>query len=171
MIIVESKYFGSLECAEDKVITFEHGLIAFEEAKRYILIENQDPENPLWWLQAVDRPELAFVVMNPFIFKPDYEFEISPADLEELGIEKQEDVVALVIVVVPEDVRKMTANLLAPVIFNARLKKGKQIVLQDKQYSTKHLILAELQKKDAKGTKQGKSKEGCGRACTNQKKG
>ncbi len=169
-MIVESRYFGSLECAEDKIIAFEHGLIAFEHAKRYIMIENQDPENPLWWLQAVDDPELAFVVINPFIFKTDYEFELSPEDVEELAIEKQEDVVVLVIAVVPEDVRNMTANLLAPVIFNARLKKGKQIVLQDKQYSTKHLILAELQKKDAKETKQCKSEEGCGHARTNQKK-
>ena len=170
-MIIESKYFGELEFAEEKIITFAHGLIAFAQMKRFILIENQDPENPLWWLQSIDEPELAFVVINPFAFKADYEFELSPEDVEELAIQSQEDIVILAIVVVPEEVKKMTANLLAPVIFNARLKKGKQIVLQDKQYTTRHLIMEELQKtQQAQETKRAKRAEKAGKVPETQKK-
>lgn len=159
-MILQSKYLGKLEFAEEKIFTFDHGLIAFEHMKRYILIENKDPENPLWWLQSADDPELVFVVINPFSFRPDFDFELSQEDVEELGIEKPEDVAVFAITVVPKDIRKMTANLLAPVVFNARLKKGKQIVLQDKQYSTRHLILEEL------GKLQGTDKGGCCHAGT-----
>jgi len=170
-MIIESKYFGELEFAEEKIITFAHGLIAFAQMKRFILIENQDSENPLWWLQSIDEPELAFVVINPFAFKADYEFELSPEDVEELAIQSQEDIVILAIVVVPEEVKKMTANLLAPVIFNARLKKGKQIVLQDKQYTTRHLIMEELQKtQQAQETKRAKRAEKAGKVPETQKK-
>lgn len=170
-MIIESKYFGELEFAEEKIITFTHGLIAFAQMKRFILIENQDSENPLWWLQSIDEPELAFVVINPFAFKADYEFELSPEDVEELAIQSQEDIVILAIVVVPEEVKKMTANLLAPVIFNARLKKGKQIVLQDKQYTTRHLIMEELQKtQQAQETKRAKRAEKAGKVPETQKK-
>ena len=38
----------------------------------------------------------------------------------------------------------MTANLLAPVIINTKNLKGKQIILDDKRYKTKHYILEEL---------------------------
>jgi flagellar assembly factor FliW len=145
-MILQSKYFGRIEFAEEKIVTFERGIIAFEEMKRFFIIDNEDENNPLWWLQSVDDPEILFVVINPFTFKPDYDFELSPQDAEELQIEKPEDVVVLAIVVVPEDIKQMTANLLAPVIINIRQRKGKQIVLQDKRYSTKHLIIEELAK-------------------------
>jgi flagellar assembly factor FliW len=178
-MLIKSKYFGELEFTEEKIITFEHGLIAFEQMKRFILI-GQDSENSLWWLHSVEDPELAFVVINPFIFKPDYKFELTPEDVEELEIQNQEEVVILAIVVVPEEVKKMTANLLAPVIFNARLKKGKQIVLQDKEYTTRHFIMEELQKtqkaeKAEQGSKiqeakQDSSKGVHSHASTNQKK-
>jgi len=145
-MLLETKNFGTLEIKEDKVITFSQGIIAFEEMKRYILIENKDKENPIWWLQSVDRSDLAFPTINPFYFKPDYEFDISASGVEELGIVEKEDVIVLSIVVIPEDLKKMTANLLAPLIINVKTKKGKQLVLQDKNYTTKHYIFAELKK-------------------------
>jgi len=143
---IETKNFGAIEVQEDQVLTFAQGLYAFEEKKRYVLLENEDPENPLWWLQSLDDPNLVFVLINPFLFKPDYEFDLSDEDVEELGIQKLEEVVVFSLVVIPDDIKKMTANLLAPLIINATTKKGKQIVLLNKNYSTKHLILEELQK-------------------------
>lgn len=164
-MIIETKHFGSLEVTEDRVITFPQGLYAFEQKQRYILLENQDPGNPLWWLQSLDDPALVFVLLNPFLFKPDYEFELSAEDVEELGLENPREAVVFCLVVIPQDVRKMTANLLAPIIINAQLKKGKQVVLLNKNYTTKHLILEELQK-----TKQNSRGEGCSHAGFNQKK-
>ncbi len=44
------------------------------------------------------------------------------------------------IVVVPEDIRKMTANLLGPIIINHKEKLGKQVILDDSRYTTKHFL-------------------------------
>lgn len=170
-MLIETKFFGALEVQEDRVITFNQGLFAFEERKRYILLENEDPENPLWWLQSLDDPKLVFVLINPFLFKPDYEFDLSDEDVEELGLQKPEETVVFSLVVIPEDVKKMTANLLAPLIINAQTKKGKQIVLLNSNYSTKHLVLKELQKVKKKGSdKPNVAGEGCSHVSSDEKK-
>lgn len=145
-MIIQSKHFGRLEFAEERIITFPRGLIAFEQIKRYIIIENSEKENPISWLQSVDDPELAFVIINPFIFKADYGFDLSVDDVEELGLTNPQDAVVLSIVVIPGEAKKMTANLLAPLVINVQSKKGKQVVLQDKNFTTRHVIFDELQK-------------------------
>lgn len=170
-MLVETKHFGKLEVQDDQVIIFPHGLYAFEEKKRYVLLQNEDPENPLWWLQSLDDVNLAFVLINPFLFKPDYEFDLADEDVEELGSPKPEDVVVFSLVVIPDDLKKMTANLLAPIIINAKTKKGKQVVLLKKNYSTKHLIFEELQKmKEKSGGAHNVTGEGSGHVGFDQKK-
>lgn len=146
-----TKHFGEIEIADDKIITFSQGLIAFEEKKRFIIINDEDKNTPLAWLQSLDDPYLAFVIMNPFLFKKKYDIELSQEVVEELDIQEQKDVAVFAIVVVPKDINKMTANLLAPLIINERNRKGKQVVLNDKRYSTKHLIKEELKKNNQGG--------------------
>jgi flagellar assembly factor FliW len=162
-MIIQSKHFGRLEFAEERIITFPRGLIAFEQMKRYIIIENSEKENPFWWLQSVDNPDLVFVIISPFIFKPDYGFDLPPEEVEELGLESPQDAVVFSIVVVPKEIKKTTANLLAPLVINAKAKKGKQLILQDKDknYTTKHLIFGKRQQQG-----QAKSGKGCNDART-----
>ena len=117
-MFLETRNFGRIELPEDKIITFKNGLVAFAGMTRYSIIEHEDKDIPLAWLQSAEDPELAFTVINPFLVRPDYEFELSPAERAELKIKKTEDVAVLTIVVVPEDIRKMTTNLLAPLVIN-----------------------------------------------------
>ncbi len=81
------------------------------------------------------------MVVSPFEFKKDYSFELSEEDKEELKIE--EDVAVYSIVTIHSDVTKSTMNLLAPVIINPAQRVGKQVVLQQTGYITKHLIWTE----------------------------
>jgi flagellar assembly factor FliW len=60
-----------------------------------------------------------------------------------LGAETSEDIVVYAIVVIPEDISKMTANLKAPVIFNMKDKKGKQVILDSSKYSMRHYIMGQ----------------------------
>jgi flagellar assembly factor FliW len=142
-VILNTKHFGEIEIDESQIITFEDGLLGFEHIKRYILIQNPDKEVPFHWLQAVDDPELAFVVTIPFLFKEDYEFDIPDKVIKQLGIEKHEDVVIYSIAVVPEDIKEMTINLQGPLIIHGKNKKGKQIVLDNNAYSLKYRIFKE----------------------------
>lgn len=145
---LNTRHFGEIQIDKVRIITFPEGLLGFEDKREFIIINSTEEGLPFQWLQSIDDPGLAFVIINPFLFRKDYEFDISQSVVEMLKIEDQKDLIIYTIVVIPEDISKMTANLAGPIIINTNHKLGKQIVLEDKRYKTKHLILEEL--KDVK---------------------
>lgn len=127
---IATKFLGEVEIIEQDILTFEHGLLGLEEEKKFILLPI-DADLPLAILQSVERPEIGFVVAYPFAFKKDYSFDISEEDLEQLHLEKEENVLTYSIVTMKDTFQDSTINLLAPLIINMEKKYGKQIVLQD----------------------------------------
>lgn len=132
--------FGEIEIDKETIIDFPEGLLGFEDEKEFTIINTQEEEAPFLWLQSINSPELVFVIMNPFFAFPDYEIKIPKSVQEKLEIESEKDVVIYSILVVPEDMEKMTANLLGPIIINTRKNLGKQVILDDDRYSTKHYV-------------------------------
>lgn len=145
-MILKTNYFGEIEINEEDIITFADGIPGFEDLSKYLIIENSDKDVPFKWLQSVDDSNLTFVIINPFAFKEDYEFELPKNVIKKLNIKSHEDIKIYTIVIVPEDVEKMTANLAAPIVINAVNKKGKQVLLEDSPYHKRHLILEEMKK-------------------------
>ncbi len=143
-MILNTSHFGEIEIDEKAIILFEDGIPGFEGLHKYVVIQNPDHEVPFHWLQCIEETELAFVITNPFVFKKSYDFELSKTVIERLKIEAPTDISVYTIVVVPEDITKMTANLMAPVIINNKHSIGKQIVLENASYHTKHVILDEM---------------------------
>lgn len=137
---LNTKNFGELDIDEEKVIAFPEGLPGFEEEKEFVIINNEDEENPFCWLQSVKNPDLAFVIVDPFFVFSDYSVDLSKTVQEKLKIKDEKDVAVYSIVVVPEDLKKMTANLLGPIVINVRERLGKQVILDDPRYTTKHYI-------------------------------
>ncbi len=135
-MIVKTKRFGDLNIEEQDIITMIGGLPGFEDNTKYVLLDHDD-KSPYKWLQSLENPELAFVVMEPFIFFEDYQFELSQNDIRELEVARPEDVAVLVILVIPEDPRKMTANIKAPLVLNMTKMKGKQVILNNDAYPVK----------------------------------
>ncbi|WP_144788487.1 flagellar assembly protein FliW [Lysinibacillus fusiformis] len=127
---IATKFLGEVEIVEQDILTFEHGLLGLEEDRKFILLPI-DADLPLAILQSVERPEIGFVVAYPFAFKKDYSFDISEEDLEQLHLEKEENVLTYSIVTMKDTFQDSTINLLAPLIINMEKKCGKQIVLQD----------------------------------------
>ena len=142
---LDTKHFGEIEIGEEKIISFPEGIPGFEDQKRFVIINNHDSENPFGWLQAVDNGSLSFVVINPFLVKPDYDFVLSQSVEEKLKIRNEKDVAVYTIAVIPEDIKKITINLSGPVIINVKEKLGKQIILNDEKYSTKYYIFGQGQ--------------------------
>lgn len=147
-MLLKTKHFGEIEIEENNVLKFDNGLPGFEPCKKYILLKNGDEASPFKWLQCVDHPELAFAVADPFPIVRDYDFELDDECAKSLGIEKSEDVAVYVIVVVPEDYKKMSMNLKAPLIINSRNNKGAQIILDTGKYTVRHYILDELHRQE-----------------------
>lgn len=140
--------FGEIEIDEGDIITFPEGIPGFEEYKRFIVINNPDEENPFDWLQSVENEDLAFVIINPFFVFPDYDITIPESAIEKLKIKDETDVFVYTIVVVPENLEDMTTNLSGPIIINGKEKLGKQVILEDNRYTTKHHI---FEKEESRG--------------------
>ncbi len=131
--------FGEIEVNDDKILHFPEGIIGFHSLKRFVLIGKES--QLVMWLQAVDNPKIAFIVVNPFLFEPDYNPKLTHEDMQFLKVDNSNDLHILSIIVVPEDPQKMTANLLGPIVINTKEKIGKQVILLDGNYSVKHPIV------------------------------
>lgn len=126
---------------EKPQILFPQGLYGFEEYTNFIL---QDSEcEPFMWLQSEQESSLAFLVVDPFLFFPDYEIDVDDKSLKELGITKPEDVYVLSIITISKTrPLGITANLQGPVVINKKNNKARQVVLLDSKWRTKHDLLA-----------------------------
>ena len=126
MVRFETSRFGKLEVSEDKIIRFPGGLLGFPQVKQYVLIDYED--TPVKWLQAVDDPAVAFIVMEPTLLVQDFVINLDAATRRALDLETEEDLAVLAIVRVQDG--RVLANLKGPLLFNSRLKTGLQIVLE-----------------------------------------
>ena len=138
---IATKNFGDIEVREDQVITFSPGLLGFSEFHRYVLIEHGH-ESPFLWLQCVDKPDLAFVVIDPLYVLPDYKVSLINGIQKELDVKNLQDLKILVILTIPPGrPQEMTANLMGPLLINLTNRRGKQLVIENSTYSHKHLVL------------------------------
>ncbi|HEY5586494.1 MAG TPA: flagellar assembly protein FliW [Ruminiclostridium sp.] len=147
-MIIETKHFGEIEINEENILNFEEGIPGFEDTHRFGIVSSEDPESPFCWIQAIEKPELAFPLVDPFAIKKDYDFELKDEFINSLGIEGATQVAVFAIVVVPDDIKKMSMNLKAPIIVNTVNKKAAQTILDSDKYTVRHFILDEFQKQE-----------------------
>lgn len=126
--------FGEIEINDDMCFNMVNPILGYENEFCYVLIEHKENSN-FRWLQSVQSPELAFPVTIAGSFGIDYAFELPDQVQEELEIYDIDDLLVLNMVVIPhENPRASTINLLAPLIFNVKTKKGSQIILTGTGY-------------------------------------
>jgi len=145
-----SPRFGEIEVQEDDIIRFPSGILGFEHVHHYLLLEHS-PGSVFHILQGVDDPAVAFVLIDPRTFRPDYQVAVARESVKDLELEDGEEAAVFAIVTVPHgDPAGMTANLQAPVLINPRKRLGCQLVLPEGPYGLRHPILAEMQAAAAK---------------------
>jgi flagellar assembly factor FliW len=132
--------FGEIEVNENEIMAFSAGIPGFEHLHLFTIIKT-DEELPFSFLQAVEDGDIAFIVINPFEFYPSYEFDISEELQSELKIRNEQDLIILTILSVQGNIEEATVNLLAPILCNAREMLGKQVILHDTDYTTKHKLV------------------------------
>lgn len=145
-MIIETYTMGKLEVSEDQIYHFPKGIPGFDEETDFALIAM--PDTPFWVLQSVKEQGLSFLLGDPFVFYPAYEFELPDDEAEELAINSE--VLVRCILTLKEDVEASTINLLAPIVLNPTGLIGKQIVLHSGPYHTKHSLLQEQPAVDGK---------------------
>ena len=143
MLKITTSRFGDIEVDEKKIVHFKDGIPAFEDEHEFIILPYED-DSPYYFMQSVKSPDLAFLLTIPFLFFPDYTFEIDDATVKELEIKEHEHVIYYSMITIPNgSIRYMTANLLAPVVLNSENMQAKQVVLDKSNYTTKHRLFPE----------------------------
>ncbi len=139
---VKTKAYGEIDADERQLVSFPGGLLGFEKFKDYILLDAR--QKPFFYLQSIDVPDLAFILIDPFLFRPDYSLDVNDDSLDDIGVSHPDEVLIFAIVTVPVEGGSVTANLMGPLIINKANRLGIQTVLGDSRWRVKHDIMAEL---------------------------
>ena len=140
-IRIATQRFGEMEFAEESVITVLGGVIGFPALLRYVLIQRPN-DAPFYWLQSLDDPTMALVLVNPTLFKADYDPVLPEALYEELSAGRDQ-ISLFAIVTIPQGrPQDMTANLLGPLAINPAARLARQLVLDDRLYTHRQPIMS-----------------------------
>ncbi len=145
---IRTKPFGEIEIEEKQIIDFPDGILGFEDVKQFAILDDTHSGSPFRWMQAVNEPGLAFVVILISDFMADYELNISQSDYEVIRAKPEDEILVFSIVTVPEDYKNMTANLMGPVIINPAKKMGKQAISLSDKYGVRHRIIENMKRVD-----------------------
>ncbi len=124
---------------KEEVITFPSGLVGCEQWKRFRLVSEPETE-PFLRLESLDDEQVGFLVVDPFVFVPDYEFRINDNDSADLRLAGASNARVLVILTIKDNPLQVTGNLLGPLVINLKEKLGKQLVLGESTYSVRHPV-------------------------------
>ena len=137
-----TRVFGTIDIADDKVITMDKGMIGFPDLTHFALIfdeEKKDKAFKIMWLQSMDDGNVAFPVIDPVHFIEDYNPSVNEEIIAPLGEFNEENTYLLVTVTVPKKVEDFSVNLKAPIVINTDTNRGAQVITED-DYPVKYKI-------------------------------
>lgn len=135
-----TKYFGEIEYEKTDVLSFPKGLFAFEGEKEFLLLPFEGGESALLCLQSLADPDLAFVVMNPFMVNPAYAPVLQKEELKTLGVADSRELCYYVLCVVKSPAAESTLNMKCPVVINDDTRQAMQVILEGDTYGMRHRL-------------------------------
>ncbi len=138
-VTVELPRFGACMYADSDVIEFPWGLPGFATLRRWLPL-NVESHPSFIWLQSLDDPAVALPTADPWLIFEDYEPKLPAYAFTSLEIREASDFTTLCVVVVTKNADEMTMNLMAPIVVNLRNRKGRQIMLDNVNYSAREPI-------------------------------
>ena len=137
---VQTDYYGTVEYDEEDLVIFEDGLFGFHHLTRFLPLFLKEDEDTMILLVSVEKPEVAFVLINPIILCPEYFPELSPEELSCLGVSDSGELSYYAICVVKKDYVENTVNLKCPLAINPITRRGMQVILEQSHYEFRHLF-------------------------------
>lgn len=150
---IQTKWFGEIEIDRDKVITFDRGIIGFDEFKEFTVVYDaqKDAQSSTMWLQSLDEVSLALPVIKPELIFEHYDPIVEDELINSLGENiKDAELLVLVTLTVTQDIKEMTCNLKAPIIINVDTMKGIQLIADNDDYMVRYPIYNILEQKSGK---------------------
>lgn len=124
-MLIRTTRFGQIEIEPEDILRFPDGLFGLADYQHWVLLHDGENE-ALGWLQSTSRPDLAFAVVSPRRFVPNYQLRMSRRELERLAAVDTKSVHLLAIV--GKNERGMTLNLKAPLVIHLPQRLGRQVV-------------------------------------------
>lgn len=154
---IETTRFGSIDVDPEQIITFPKGIPSFEEYKQYALIPaDEAKDNPFYFMQSLEEPDLCFFLLDPFQFFKEYQVELDEPTIADLEITSPEDVLIFTLVTARGSLKDATTNLKGPLVINMKKRIGKQILLDKTGYLIKQPLFVTKQAEPAQEVVQGK---------------
>ncbi len=136
-MIFESKNLGTIEYTKEDLITFDKGILAFEDKKEFVIIRNEETE--FYYLQSLEDANITFILIDLKDTMPNYNPEVAVEQLNDLG-EINNNLGIYNICTVQDEIKDMTVNLVGPIVVNLDTRKGKQVIVTKDEYSIKHRL-------------------------------
>jgi flagellar assembly factor FliW len=145
---VATTRFGEVAVPEEDVFNLRWGLPGFGFLREFVILALEE-QKPYVWLQSLERPEIALPMIDPWALFDDYDPTLPAVTAAVLEIERPDDFCLMCICVVGEEAKELTVNLLAPIVFNLRLRIARQVMVEDSEYSVRTPIPRSSQREEA----------------------
>jgi len=144
---INTKVFGEVEIDDEKIITFEKGIVGFPDLTQFALMHDAErgSDSSVRWLQSLQEPAFAMPVMDPLLVVPDYNPIVEDELLKPLGDLSPDQMLVLVTLTVPAEIEKMSVNLRAPIVVQTESRKACQVIVDEDKYLVKYPIFDILQ--------------------------
>ncbi|WP_297712208.1 flagellar assembly protein FliW [Clostridium sp.] len=120
-------------------IIFKKGIPGFDSLREFIITDLED--NKKFKVLQSKESEISFVMTDPFEIYDNYEINLNDEIIKELEIKNPEDVLILSIITLGKTLETSTMNLKAPLVINIKNNLGKQYIMQNSKYETKHPLI------------------------------
>jgi len=137
--VQETQSFAATQCVE-----FPSGIVGFPNFKKAEILYQAD-QLPFMWLKGVGEEKIAFLVLEPGSLIPNYEIELTDADVTFLDLKNPSEAMVLIVATIQGGkAKKILVNLVGPMVINRRTLKAKQVIIGNCQkYSARHVLYQE----------------------------
>ena len=120
-------------------VVFEKGLPGFDGLKNFELAALE--QVGFFNLSSSEQENISLLLIDPYIYFPNYEIEIDDNTTKRFGIKDATDVLVLSVLTLNDDVEKITVNLRAPIIINLTTGKCEQVILDREDYLVRQSLV------------------------------
>lgn len=139
-LTINGTRFGDIDFENRDILEFSDGLIGFPNVHRFILL-NPREDGVFRWLQSLEEPSLAFLLVDPSVYVPDYGPTLSASDANALELTPETPRIVYTTANIPRGKpEEMTINLAGPILINGLTQKAKQVVVEDAAYTTRYRV-------------------------------
>jgi flagellar assembly factor FliW len=121
------------------ILAFPEGLVGCQDWKNFLLLSDDEEDLPVACLQSIDQPRVRLLVTDPRLIDGNYSVNLTDEERSSLGLQTPDDTALFCTLSVSQD-GAITANLLGPLVVNKRTRCGRQLVLSESGYSTRHPV-------------------------------